>query len=698
MQNASKATGLERARRAAEQGDWPQAYALLSEVDQKSPLTKSDLPLLANVAYATGHLDVTIGAWERAHAACLQDGDRAGAAAAAVRVAMHLLFDTALMAPVRGWLTRAERLLMGTENTPVHAWLAAIRSYERLLSGDFAAAGQWARRAVDVGAACDPAAAALGRVAEARSLILQGDVTQGLHLLNDAAVATASGELDALSTGVVYCELVCALQALGQYDVAEQWTDAMERWHHGQPVGSLHGRCRVHRAEILRLRGACVEAEREAVLACEELRPYLGRELGWPLTELGAIRLRTGDINGAEDAFVAAHRLGWDPQPGLALVHLARGDALRAGASIRDALDRPGNVPSKERPPHTQLRRAPLLEALVEIAIAGDDLDSARTAAEELTRIAATFQSSGMAAGATLARARVMQAAGDAAQAGREFEEAAHQWSTIRAPYETALARMGLGMSFREQGNHERAGLEFEAARTIFERIGAAAHAGRAAAALTGIRRPEAEVTPVASAADAGSEPHTGVFQDEGDFWSVVFDGRIARVRDSRGMQYLARLLEEPGREFHVLDLVNLERPTETTQADRGGAFARCGDAGELLDDRAKASYRRRLAEIDEDLAEAEAVGDAARFAQAEAERDILVRELSRAVGLGGRARRAGSAAERARSAVTRALRRALAQIRLRHTSLSDHLDRSIRTGIYCGYSPDPRVPIVWKI
>ena len=251
------------------------------------------------------------------HAEGLRAGDRLAAAGAAVRVALHLLFDMALLAPIRGWVKRAERLLEGQDDTPVHAWLAVVRSYERLLSGDFARAREWARVAIDVGTGRDHAAAALGRVAEARSLILEGEVARGLDLLNEAAVATMSGELDPLSTGVVYCEVVCALQALAQYDVAEEWTQAMERWRHGQPVGSIHGRCRVHRAEILRLRGACLQAEQEALAACEELRPYLRREFGWPLTELGRIRLRTGDIPGAEDAFVAAHQAGWDPYPAL---------------------------------------------------------------------------------------------------------------------------------------------------------------------------------------------------------------------------------------------------------------------------------------------------------------------------------------------------------------------------------------------
>jgi ATP/maltotriose-dependent transcriptional regulator MalT len=169
---------------------------------------------------------------------------------------------------------------------------------------------------------------------------------------------------------------------------------------------SLHGRCRVHRAEILRLRGACDEAEQEALAACEPLSPYLRREMGWPLSELGRIRLRKGDVDGAQEALLAAHRVGWDPQPGLALVRLAQGDALAAAASIRDPLDRPSRVPSKELPPDTDLRRAPLLEAQVEIEITAGDLDRAREAADELDRVAARFQSRAVVAGAALAGGR----------------------------------------------------------------------------------------------------------------------------------------------------------------------------------------------------------------------------------------------------------------------------------------------------
>ena len=171
-------------RSAAARGDWQHAFDLLMEADGDDLLARIDLPVLGEIAYAAGHLDVTIETWERAYATCMQAGDHGAAAGAAIRLAMHLLFDTALMAPVRGWLARAERLLEGAPQTPAHAWFAVVRAYERMLTGDVPGARQWARRAIEVGSTCDPAACAIGRIAEARLVILDGDVQQGLALLD----------------------------------------------------------------------------------------------------------------------------------------------------------------------------------------------------------------------------------------------------------------------------------------------------------------------------------------------------------------------------------------------------------------------------------------------------------------------------------------------------------------------------------
>jgi tetratricopeptide (TPR) repeat protein len=664
---------VRRGRDAAARGDWNEAFDLLMNADADGVAGPADLPILGEVAYAAGHLDVAIEAWERAHAASMKAGDEMAAAAAAVRVAMHLLLDTALMAPVRGWLARAERLLEDRDETPAHAWFAAVRAYERMLTGDLQGARPWARRAIEVGSKHDPAACAIGRVAEARLLILDGDVRQGLALLDEVGVATVSGDLDALSTGVVYCELVCALQGLGQYDVAEEWTDAMERWCKTNAIGSLHGRCRVHRAEILRLRGSLNEAEQEALGACEELRPYLRREMGWPLSELARIRLRKGDIEGAEQALMAAHRADWDPQPGLALVHLARGDVVTATTSIRDALERPVRVPSKELPPDSDLQRAPLLEAQVEIEIAAGNLDKARSAADELQRVADRFRSTALVAGATLAQGRVRLAGGDAADGQRCFSEAARLWSAVGAPYEAAVARMGLAEALRARGSEDQAVLELQAARAVLDQL---------------------------QGAQTGEPASLNIFRREGDYWAVVFEGRTVRVRDLKGMHYLSRLLAHPGREFHALDLVAAETGT-VAEIDSGRtaglSHSTLGDAGEMLDARAKDAYRRRLADIEDDIEQARALGDAERAAQADTERDFLVRELSRAVGLGGRDRRAASASERARVGVTRAIRKAIARLGEHHPQLGEHLARTIRTGTYCAYVPDPRARGGWR-
>jgi tetratricopeptide (TPR) repeat protein len=688
--NGPAETPVAQAREAAKRGAWQEAFDLLASADARIPLCGSDLSFFAEVAYAAGELDRTIDAWERAYTESLRAGDDVSAAGAAVRVAMHLLFDTALMAPVRGWMKRAQRLLEGHDETPVHAWLGVVKSYERLLSGDFQQAVQSARLAIEIGVRRDPAAAAVARVAEARSLILDGHVSEGLLLLHEAGVATASGELDPLFTGVVYCELVCALQGIAQYDLAEEWTIAMERWRHGQPIGSVHGRCRIHRAEILRLRGSWSEAEEHALAACEELRPYLRRELGWPLTELGRIRLRRGDIPGAEEAFRTAHEMGWDPEPGLALVHLAKGDVALAAQSIKNALEHPLSIPSKELPPHTGLRRAPLLEAQAEIAVAAGDLALAETAASELARIASSFESKPLMAGAALAYGRLHLAAGDTTSACRELGQAALLWNEVGAPYETALARIGLGHAYRAAGNESRAVMEFEAARLGFGRLGALREETEAARALRdsaadGARAP-GPTRPAVMLAAPSAAATDNVFRGEGDFWSLAFDGHTVRLRDQKGLHYLARLLGAPGREFHALDLVAVERSPDAS------------DAGVMLDGRAKEAYRRRLTEIEEDIEEAQVNGDGERAAQAKVERDFLARELGRAVGLGGRDRRASSDSERARASVTRAIRQAMARIQDHHPTLGDHLDRTIRTGTTCGYLPDPRAASTWKV
>jgi hypothetical protein len=346
-------------------------------------------------------------------------------------------------------------------------------------------------------------------------------------------------------------------------------------------------------------------------------------------------------------------------------------------------------MPSKERPPNNDLQRAPLLEAQVEIEIAAGDFDRARSAADELEVVAARFDSKALVAGAALARGRVRLADRDAAGAEQSLSEAVRLWNDVGAPYEAALARMSLAEAHAASGSEHRAVLERHAARTILDGIQAAP--SRTPPARVGHRDPLDE-QPVAS---------VNAFRREGDYWSVIFDGHAVHVRDLKGMRYLARLLADPGREYHVLDLVAAETGRGVQGRSGHGATlprSALGDAGQMLDAQAKDAYRRRLTEIDDDIEQARATGDAERAAQADAERDFLVRELKRAFGLGGRGRRAASASERARAGVTRAIRQAMARIGKHHPRLGEHLSRTIRTGTYCAYFPDPRAPAGWRV
>jgi non-specific serine/threonine protein kinase len=179
----------------------------------------------------------------------------------------------------------------------------------------------------------------------------------------------------------------------------------------------------------------------------------------------------------------------------------------------------------------------------------------------------------------------------------------------------------------------------------------------------------------------------------------------VVRLKDSKGLRHLARLLAQPGRELLAADLEAADNPgagpppSGSPQANCGELRVRpdLGDAGELLDAMAKAAYRARVEELRAEVEEAEGLHDPVRAAKARAELDFLVAELARAVGLGGRDRRAASHAERARLNVTRAIRTAIANLARANPALGRHLASTVHTGRYCSYTPDPRAPITWE-
>jgi len=644
-----------------------------------------DLRERAEAAYAAGDFEGAVEAWEDLHRLMVEQDEPRVAAEAAAMVAMYLMMDTGLMAPVRGWMRRADRLLEGVDEDPAHAVVAMVRTYERFMCGDMAAARSNATRAIAVGERLGVVpAVVIGRTCVARLTIFEGRVEEGLVLLDEVGALLMSGGADPLTTGMMYCEIICAAQGLLLHDLAAEWTDVMERWRHGLAVGGIHGRCRVHRAEILRITGTCEEAEREAVAACEELRPWMRREFGWPLVELGNIRLRAGDLEGAEEAFLAAHEHAWSPQPGLALIRLAHGEVEEAAAMLADAIERPDQIPSKERPPFGPLRLAPLLDAQAEVAHAGTDLPTLERAAAELRTIAGTYRGPMLGAAAELAAARLALLSGRPDEAATASSRAVADLVDVGAPYETAKARLVLAQAHADAGRTDAARLEWESARGTFASYGAVLWAERVDHLL---------LQDAASPTDheLHPSPSTATFTRHGDQRVVAWGDRSVTLRDLKGLRHVERLLARPGVEQHALDLV---------AAEEGGGPGAAGRSPGLLvlDETAKAAYKRRLADIEDDLADARACNDPVRAELAERDREYLVAELTRAVGLGGRDRTVSDAGERARGSVTRSIRYALDRLADYHPAVAGHLRHHVRTGLYCSYEPDPLHPVTWQL
>lgn len=204
---------------------------------------------------------------------------------------------------------------------------------------------------------------------------------------------------------------------------------------------------------------------------------------------------------------------------------------------------------------------------------------------------------------------------------------------------------------------------------------------------------------------DASRTQVVNVLAREGEYWTVVFGGRVSRVRDAKGLHYLEHLVRRPGEEVHALALIAAVDPPAPAPAGAGPVVDRAdglaagplADAGPVLDAQAIAAYRRRFLELREELADAEEAGDEVRLGTAQDELDALAAQLGGGTGLGGRARRAGSPAERARLAVTKAVRAAVRRLEQADPQLGRHLQRTVRTGTFCAYVPDPAVEVVWR-
>jgi tetratricopeptide (TPR) repeat protein len=456
---------LAAGRDAVAHHDWEAAFESLSAADAAEPLEPGDLELLAEAALWADRHDAAFAASERAFQAHIRAGDPRRAAIVAVGLTIHCVarLDLAVAA---GWYQKAQRLLESEEIGPEHGYVAVLTALFSEARGDwdgvFAAAStvlEIARRERDTDLE------AMGLTFQGLVLSHRGDIAEGTKLLDEAMASAVGGGLSMLTTGLVYCRMMCSCLDLLDYRRAGEWTEVVDRCSATTGMGGFPGDCRTHRVAVLIKRGAWDDGEREALLACDEAQTFDLAHTGLASYELGEIRLRRGDFDGAETAFKRAHELGLIPQPGMSLLHLGRGDAAAARSSIETAL----RDPSLDR-----LGRARLLPSSVEISLAVGDDSAARTAVAELEEIAELYGMPALGAAASQARGELELATGNADEAAARLQSAYRLWQTVEAPYEAARSRAALADAHLKQGDLESCTLELNAASSMFERLGAA--------------------------------------------------------------------------------------------------------------------------------------------------------------------------------------------------------------------------------
>jgi ATP/maltotriose-dependent transcriptional regulator MalT len=338
--------------------------------------------------------------------------------------------------------------------------------FQREAAGDYVGAYEAAAEAVEIAERFgDSDLAAIALHAQGVERIKQGSVEEGLRLLDEAMVGVTAESVSPIVAGIVYCGVIAGCEEAFEVRRAQEWTDALTRWCDEQPqMVSFTGRCLAHRAGLMQLHGEWKDALEEAKLARERCEEAMNRAAtGQALYQQGELHRLQGDFEAAEAVYRDGSDFGREPQPGLALLRLAKGDLDAAAAMTRRAA-------SEASEP---LALATLLPAHVEVMLAAGDLEEARRAADELTAIAAAGKRAMLDAISAGVRGEVALADGDPKAALVDLRKAARLWQELDAPYQVARVRVLVGMACRAVGDEESATMELGAARETFERLAA---------------------------------------------------------------------------------------------------------------------------------------------------------------------------------------------------------------------------------
>jgi len=455
---------LTAGRAAIAAHEWESGYSILSAEDLQEQLTAEDLESIGEAAFWTGRPRDCVRFRERAFAAYSQE--RVFCAAAGV--ALNLCFDYFAQrqyAVGNGWLAKATRLLADEPECREQGLLADTLAHIQIPQGNLDAALAGAREAFAIGQRLgDADLQARGLSTEGTVLIRLGQVTEGMARIDESMASAVGGELAPYTTAAIYCTTISACDRVGDLRRATEWTDAAEHCAQRPGMQDFPGDCRAHRVRILRVAGNWddVEAAAESAAAVD------GAEPGHVATvhaEVGEMRLLRGLLDAADEAFCRTEDLGRTPQPGRALLCLARGEIDAAVSFISGALA----DESWDR-----LARTRLLPAQVEIALAADRLSDAREAVDELLDIADTYDTIAFSATAQQAQGCLLSAEGDNTAAASCLREAERLWLELPAPFEAARSRLALAGTLRELERIDEAQAEARAALAAFERLGAA--------------------------------------------------------------------------------------------------------------------------------------------------------------------------------------------------------------------------------
>ncbi|MDQ0663562.1 DNA-binding CsgD family transcriptional regulator [Arthrobacter ulcerisalmonis] len=467
--------GLDQGRSAFHEHRWTEAFESFRDADQRGGLPAADLERLATAEILTGNASSGLESLTRAHEEYLVIGDIPAAARCAAWMAMHLT-HLGERARAGGWLARGQRLVNElAEPDPVQGFLLIPECLGKLYGGDPQGALRLFSQAADIGQRFqDRDLSALALLGTGQATLELGRAEEGLRIFDEVMVAVTAGELSAVPSGIVYCAVIGNCHVAFDLERALQWTAALDRWCRDRPdMVPFSGQCQAHRAELFRLHGAWAEALEAAAVAQERSGRGDPQALYGGHYQQGEVRRLMGKLDLAEASFLQAARSGYEPQPGLALVSLARGDPKQAQTMIRRAAGLADTA-----------TRRHLLPALVDIELAVPDLPAARQGAEELARFARQCPMPMVRAVANQANGAVRLAEGDPGDAAQALRQAWHLWLGLGVPYEAARCRVLIGRACRDLGDETSARMEFEAAHAEFLELGAAPAAAWAASLM----------------------------------------------------------------------------------------------------------------------------------------------------------------------------------------------------------------------